>query len=65
MGKSRGPVHTNPLATDRTRTDDEHIHEEDKQLLHTQRGKLAIPKRDENPELTTLRAKKRSRKGKG
>jgi hypothetical protein len=67
MGSKRPEqVHKDLLATDsKTRTDDEHIHEEDKQLLHTRRGKLAIPKRDENPELTTLRAKKRSRKARG
>lgn len=63
--KQSEQIHRDLHTTDRTRTEDEHIHEEDKQLLHTQRGKLAIPKRDENPELTTLRAKKRSRKGRG
>lgn len=42
----------------KTRTDDEHIHEEDKQLLHTQRGKLNMPERGENPALTALKAKR-------
>ena len=54
-----------PSATDhKVRTDDEHIHEEAKQLLHTQRGRLAIPKRGENPELKALKSKKRSRSAK-
>lgn len=54
-----------PATGSQARTDDEHIHEEDKQLLHTRRGKLAIPKRDENPELTALKAKKGGRKAGG
>lgn len=65
---SKQPEHIHrdvPKTGSQTRTDDEHIHEEDKQLLHTRRGKLAIPKREENPELTTLRAKKRRRNAKG
>lgn len=54
---------TEPSATDRkTRTNDEHIHEEDKQLLHTKRGKLAIPERDENPAVQALKNKKRAGK---
>jgi hypothetical protein len=66
MGKRPEQIHKDLLSTDvKTRTDDEHIHEEDKQLLHTRRGKLAIPERGENPELTTLRGKKRRGKGKG
>lgn len=61
-GKRPEQIHKDQLSTDRkTRTDDEHIHEEDKQLLHTRRGKLAIPKRDENPELSALKAKKRGK----
>ena len=53
-----------PSATDhKTRTDDEHIHEEDKQALHTQRGKLAIPERGENPAQQALKNKKRTGKG--
>ena len=49
MGSKRPEqIHKDLLATDsKTRTDDEHIHEEDKQLLHTRRGKLAIPEREE------------------
>lgn len=46
-------------ATDKkTLTDDQHIHEEDKQLLHTQRGKLDMPKRGENPALEELKKKR-------
>ena len=51
-------AHKNLLSTDiKTRTDDEHIHEQDKQLLHTERGKL-VPKKGENPALTDLKAKR-------
>jgi hypothetical protein len=42
----------------KTLTDDPRIHEEDKQLLHTRRGKLAIPERGENPALEALKAKR-------
>lgn len=46
-------------ATDyKSRTDDEHIHEEDKQALHTRRGKLGIPPKGENPALEELKAKR-------
>lgn len=46
-------------ATDnKTLTDDPHIHEEDKHLLHTRRGKLGIPERGENPALEALKAKR-------
>ena len=64
MGSKRPEqIHKDLLATDsKIRTDDEHIHEEDKQLLHTRRGKLAIPDRGENPELTALKSRKRTRK---
>jgi len=52
-------VHKNLQATDiPTRTNDEHIHEEDKQLLHTKRGKLALPKNEENPALSDLKRKR-------
>jgi hypothetical protein len=62
-GKRPEQIHKDLLSTDKkTRTDDEHIHEEDKQLLHTRRGKLAIPERNENPELSALKDKKRGRK---
>ena len=49
-----------PSSTDKkTRTDDEHIHEEDKQLLHTRRGKLDMPKKGEdNPALADLKARR-------
>lgn len=47
------------LSTDmKTRTDDEHIHEEDKQRLHSVRGKLAIPKNEENPALQELKQRR-------
>ena len=46
-------------ATDhKTRTDDEHIHEEDKQHLHERRGKLGIPQKGENPALRALQDKR-------
>jgi len=62
-GKRSDEIAMEPSATDKkTRTDDEHIHEEDKQALHTRRGKLAIPKRGENPALSAL---KRRRGGRG
>lgn len=52
-----------PSATDhKTRTDDEHIHEEDKQLLHSRRGKLAIPERGENPAQKSLEHRKQKGK---
>lgn len=69
MGSKRPEqIHKDLLATDaKTRTDDEHIHEEDKQLLHTERGKLAIPKRGENPARTALKGggRKSGRRGEG
>ena len=50
-------------ATDyKTRDDDEHTHVEDKQALHTRRGKLGIPKRGENPALTELKKRRRGKK---
>jgi hypothetical protein len=66
MGGNRSDkILQEPSATDKkTRTDDEHIHEEDKQLLHTRRGKLAIPQRGENPALEGLKGKKKSRDAK-
>jgi hypothetical protein len=64
-GKSADHQLREPSGTDhKTRTNDEHIHEEDKQLLHTQRGKLAIPDQGENPALKVLKQKKRERKAK-
>jgi hypothetical protein len=61
MGKKRSDIHTiEAITTDqKNRTDDEQIHEEDKQALHHPRGKLAIPKRGENPALRSLRARRR------
>jgi hypothetical protein len=60
MGSKRPEqIHKDLLATDsKTRTDDERIHEEDKQALHTRRGKLAIPKRRDNPALDKLKRKR-------
>jgi hypothetical protein len=54
-------AHKNLLSTDiKTRTDDEHIHEQDKQLLHTERGHL-VPKKEENPALSDLKEQRRQR----
>lgn len=62
-GKRPEQIHKDKLSTDyKTRTDDEHINEEDKHELHTERGKLAIPKREENPALRDLKLK-RGKKG--
>jgi hypothetical protein len=62
-GKTTDQTHKDKLSTDyKTRTDDEHINEEDKQELHQERGKLAIPKREENPALKDLKLK-RGKKG--
>jgi hypothetical protein len=66
MGNRPDQSFKTPSATDhKTRTDDEHIHEEDKQRLQTSRGKLAIPERGENPALKQLKSKKRGGKAKG
>ena len=65
MGNRPDQVSRQPLATDaKTRTNDEHIHEEDKQLLHTKRGKL-VPETGENPALADLKAKRRERAEEG
>ena len=57
MGSKRpDQIHKDLLSTDqKTRTDDEHIHEEDKQKLHEERGKLGLPKREDNPALAALK----------
>jgi hypothetical protein len=58
-GKRPEQIHKDLIATDfKTRPEDEHIYEEDKQKLHTERGKLAIPKNSENPALTELKRKR-------
>ena len=65
MGNVPEHVRKDKLSTDaKTRTDDEHIHEQDKQKLHAERGKLVIPK-GENPALHELRDRKRARSDKG
>ena len=53
-------VHKDLLSTDRkSRPEDEHIHEEDKQRLQESREQAsAIPERGENPELTALKQKR-------
>ena len=60
MGSKRPEqAHKDFLSTDiKTRTDDERIHEADKHRLHTVRGKLAQPKRGENPALEDLKKKR-------
>ena len=65
MGSKRPEqIHKDLLATDaKTRTEDEHIHEEDKQALHRRRGKLAIPRRGVNPALKSLKNRKSARRG--
>lgn len=67
MGSKRPQqIHKDLLSTDRkTRTDDEHIHEEDKHALHTERGKLGIPKAGENPALEELKARRQSTEKEG
>lgn len=48
-GKRPEQIHKDKLSTDyKTRTDDPRIHEQDKQHLHEQRGKLA--RKDGMPE---------------
>lgn len=65
MGSKRPEqIRSDLLATDaKTRVEDEHIHEEDKQALHARRGKLGIPKTGENPELEALKRKRASKSG--
>lgn len=60
MGSKRpDQSHKDKLSTDyKTRTDDEHINTEDKQELHTKRGKLDMPERGENPALKELQEKR-------
>jgi hypothetical protein len=57
MGSKRPEqIHKDLLATDqKTRTADEHIHEEDKQRLNAEKEQLGAPKRGENPALTALK----------
>ena len=60
MGGKRPDQHKiEPSVTDKkTLTGDQHIHEEDKQLLHTKRGKLGMPDREEDPALADLKKKR-------
>jgi len=63
-GKRSDQVAMEASATDhKTRDDDPHTHEEDKQALHPRRGKLGVPKRGENPALTDLKNRRRGKKG--
>ncbi|HMC53679.1 MAG TPA: hypothetical protein VKH19_00785 [Gemmatimonadaceae bacterium] len=63
-GKRPDQEQMEPSATDRKTVDnDEHTHEEDKQALHTRRGKLGMPTRGENPALTDLKNRRRGKKG--
>ena len=58
-GKRPEQIHKDLLSTDqKTRTDDQRIHEEDKHLLHTERGHLAMPTGGENPALSELKKKR-------
>jgi hypothetical protein len=63
MGSKRPQqIRKDLIATDfKTRANDEHIYEEDKQALHEERGRLALPKNDENPALADLKAKRAER----
>jgi hypothetical protein len=63
-GKRPEQSHKDLMSTDhKTRTDDPKINEEDKHLLHTQRGHLALPKNGENPALTDLKKKREEADG--
>jgi hypothetical protein len=57
MGSKRPEqIHKDLLATDQKfRTDDEHIHEENKQALNAEREQLGAPKRADNPALEALK----------
>ena len=57
MGSKRPEqIHKDLLATDRkTRTDDEHIHEEDKQALKASERESRIPQGEDNPALAALK----------
>lgn len=67
MGSKRPEqVHKDLLSTDRkSRPDDEHMHAEDKQALHRERGKLAMPENAENPEVAALKKSRIPRRADG
>ena len=58
MGLNNDPRDEAATTDKKTRTDDPRIHEEDKQLLHSRRGKLDMPERGENPALKDLKEKR-------
>lgn len=60
MGSKRvDQVHKDLLSTDRkSRPEDEHIHEEDKQRVRASEQQDAIPERGENPVLQELKQKR-------
>jgi hypothetical protein len=59
MGKKHSAIHNREAVATDGRTDDEQIHEEAKQALHHPRGKLAVPRRAENPAQSSLKARGR------
>ena len=59
MSKRPEQIHKDKLSTDyKERTDDQRINAEDKQELHTVRGKLGIPERGKNPALEELQERR-------
>lgn len=60
MGSKRvDQVHKDLLSTDRkSRPEDEHIHEEDKQRVRASEQQDAMPERGENPALQELKQKR-------
>jgi hypothetical protein len=60
MGSKRvDQIHKDLLSTDRkSRPEDEHIHEEDKQAVRASEQQSHIPERGENPVLADLKRKR-------
>jgi hypothetical protein len=58
MGLNNNPRDEAATTDKKTRTDDPRINEEDKHQLHSRRGKLDMPERDENPALKDLKEKR-------